>query len=503
MSRAEANLKLPWYQGPWVVLPVLLLLFPVGLVLLVTARWPRRWLKVPLALGSAVVFAFGLHLVLGLRVTWGGGGPISPHLEFFRPWVHERALAEQRREQTRETVPVAASAPVENLETQWPEFRGLARDGVVRSAVQLPWPEEGPRLLWEQPIGGGHGSFAIVGGRAYTIEQRGEDEVVACYAAESGREVWTHHYAARFNEFFGGPGPRTTPTVHKGRVFALGATGVLTCLDAASGRLHWQRNILEDAGAENLTWAVSASPLVYEARVYVVAGGQGASVVAYDETSGEPVLKGGDRKAGYASPMIATLAGTMHLLVFDGAGLSAYAPADLGELWHFSWKTSNDVNAGQPIVVGDREVFISSAYGHGCALLRVTGSDGRLAVEQVWFDRNLKLKFSSAVLRDGYVYGLDNDILTCVDVQNGKQLWKGGRYGYGQLVLADPFLIVQCESGDLALVEATPQGHRELSRVEALGSRTWNHPAVADGKLLVRNDRRMMCYDIGAGDAPR
>jgi outer membrane protein assembly factor BamB len=501
MPRAQSSAAPSWYHRPWVVLAALVVFFPVGLLLVVGAPWPRRWLRVLLVAGSAVLFAVNLNLLFGLRVTWGGGGPISPHLEFFRPWAHQRALAEQRREQARQGSAVAAPAPVEALETQWPGFRGLARDGVVHSSVQLPWPAEGPRLLWEQPVGGGHASFAIVGGLAYTIEQRGDDEVVACYAVESGRELWTYRYAARFGEFFGGPGPRATPAVQDGRVFALGGTGVLTCLDVATGSRLWQRNILDDAGADNLPWAVSASPLVYEGRVYVVPGGKGASVVAYDATSGEPVLEGGDRKAGYASPMIATLAGIEHLLVFDAAGLTAYAPADLAELWHFPWTTSNDVNCGQPIVVDDRRVLISSGYGHGCALLRVTGTGSQLGVEQVWFNRNLKLKFSSAVLLDGYVYGLDNTVLVCLDVETGKQQWKAGRYGYGQLVLAGRFLIVQCESGDLAVVEATPEGHREASRVEALGSRTWNHPAVAGGKLLLRNDRRMMCYDLSAAEA--
>jgi outer membrane protein assembly factor BamB len=503
MPGAEPSSVSSWYHRPLVVVASLLILFPVGLALALTAPWPRRWKRLLLIGGSAAVFAVSLHLLFGLRVTWGGGGPISPRVEFFRPGVHQRALAEQRREQARGGVALAAPAPVQALETQWPGFRGIARDGIVRSAVQLPWPTEGPVLLWEQPIGGGHASFAIVGGLAYTIEQRGQDEVVACYELDAGREVWTHRYRARFEEFFGGPGPRATPAVQDGRVFALGGTGVLTCLDAATGSVHWQRNILDDAAATNLPWAVSASPLVDEGRVYVVPGGSGASVVAYDVMSGEPVLKGGARKAGYASPMMATLAGSEQLLVFDGAGLSAYAPADVAELWHFPWQTSHDVNAGQPVVVDEHRVFISSGYGHGCALLQVDAVGGNFEVEQVWFNRNMRLKFSSAVLHDGYVYGLDNSILTCLEIETGARQWKGGRYGYGQLVLSDGYLIVQCEEGDIALVEATPQAHREVRRIEALNSRTWNHPAVADGKLLLRNDRQMMCYELGTVEAAR
>jgi len=424
-------------------------------------------------------------------------GVIAPHVgcnDRGGDVIRNRDLEAHRRTQQTQPAPSlpAVASPVG--EDQWPGYRGPQRDGVVSaSTIQLPWPESGPRLLWKQPVGAGHGSFAVVHGRAYTIEQRADQEVVACYAVDTGRELWAHRYPARFSEAMGGPGPRSTPTFAAGRIYALGATGVLSCLEADTGKVVWSRDILADASADNVEWAMSGSPLVADGEVYVAPGGKGASVVAYDAASGEPVWKSGSYKAGYASPVIATLRGTPHLLVFDAEGLSAYASDTGAELWHFGWKTSYDVNAGQPIVIDDASVIIASGYGSGCTLLGI-GDDA--SVTPKWKNKNLRLKFSSAVLTGNVVYGLDEQILVALDVATGERRWKGGRYGYGQLVLIGEHLLIQCENGDLALVEATPEAHRELRRVEALANKTWNHPAVAESKLLIRNDREMRCYDL-------
>lgn len=482
MTEAEPERVVRWHQRRWVVLAGLLLVFPVGLVLLAVSPWPRRWQKLAVAAVFAVVFAANLHFVIGSR---------------FSTWWHDRKLAREREEQRNEPMPDLPPIAEGASPADWPGFRGAERDGVVRGgALELPWPDEGPRLAWEQLVGGGHASFAIAYGRAYTIEQLEKEEVVTCFAVETGREIWAEGYPALFDERLGGRGPRATPVVEGDRVYSLGAIGVLVCLDAATGDLIWKRNILEDASADNLQWGMSGSPLVHQGRVYVAPGGKNASVISYDAASGEPIWKSGGYKAGYSSPVVATLLDAPHLLVFDGAGLSAYAPDDGAELWHFPWKTDYDINVGQPIVVNDDRVFISSGYDHGCCMLRVSRADDGYAVEQLWFNRNLKLKFSSAVLREGAIYGLDEKILTCVDVETGERRWKGGRYGFGQLILAGGYLIIQCEDGDLTLVEATPDAHREIARVDALDGKTWNHPALADGRLLLRNDRRMMCFDL-------
>ena len=450
-------------------------------------------------LGS--LFAFNTAF-LGARLKFDGG--IWPYLDFFPTGRHYRDLAAHRTGQQSEPLPSLPRPERVDGAIGWPAFRGHKRDGIVRGETfALPWPDKGPQVLWRQPVGIGFGSFSIHAGRAYTLEQRSEDEVVACYAVVDGRELWTYAYPALFEEAMGGPGPRSTPTYEEGRVYVLGATGVLNSLDAESGDLVWKRNILKDASAENLDWAMSGSPLVYEEFVIVAPGGAGSSVVAYDRESGDIAWRSGSYKAGYSSPMLLNLQGTEQVLVFDAAGLSAYAPHDGTPLWHYPWVTYEDINVAQPIVVDDERIFISSAYGHGCAMLRVTESDGVWEVEKIWEGLSLQLKFSSAILQNGFIYGLDKNILVCLDPQTGERRWKAGRYGYGALILANGYLIIQCENGDLALVEASPEEHREISRVDALTAKTWNHPALAEGKLLLRNDREMMCFDLVSDRAYR
>ncbi|MFW6125164.1 MAG: PQQ-binding-like beta-propeller repeat protein [Pirellulales bacterium] len=464
-----------------------------------TSAWYwRRWFVIPLGAVAVLIVGAGvLHVVFGARVYMVGSA--RPRIEFFSRTRHDHLLEAHREAQHNEPTPSLPAPADVDPHTQWPAFRGPQRDGVVRSgALALPWPEDGPKLLWRQPIGGGHGSFSIHAGRAYTLEQRGEQEVVACYALADGQELWTHRDEAHFQETMGGPGPRSTPTVDADRVYALGATGVLNCLDAVTGQALWTTNILADAQADNVHWGMAGSPLVYGDLVIVAPGGPVASVIAYDKHTGKPVWTGGTHTAGYSSPMLATLAGRMQLLVLDGESLTAYSPDDGAVLWHFPWPTYNGINASQPIGLDENRVFISSGYGQGAALLRVTAADDRFQVEPVWSNKVIELKFTSALLHEGYVYGLDQNILTCVNPETGKRAWKGGRYGFGQLILAGGFLIIQCEDGDLALVEATPEAHRELSRVAAIEGRTWNHPALADGKLLVRNDREMACFDLSA-----
>jgi outer membrane protein assembly factor BamB len=419
----------------------------------------------------------------------------------------ERKLERHREQQRRElppeiiaaeTAPAAkAPIPIPTLPPAWPGFRGAARDGIVRSAVRsLPWPAGGPNVLWKQPIGGGQGSFAIAGGRAYTIEQRGSREVVASYLLRTGRELWTHRYEAYFQGPNGPPGPRSTPTVSGDRLYSLGSTGELRCLDAATGDLKWRRQILKDAESKNIAWGMTGSPLVQDGRVYVAPGGLGAAVIAYRADTGEPVWRSGNHSGGYAAPVIERVAGELQLLVFDGDGLSAYRPGDGSELWHFPWVTEWRVNASQPMVVDSESVFVSSGYGKGCGLLRVRREKKGYVVEPVWNNRNLKIQYSSAVFKDQYLYGPDDGILVCLDARSGERKWKGGRYGRAQVVLAGDYLVILCENGDLALVQANPEKYQELSRVPALDSDTMNHPAFGEGKMLIRNDREMMCLDM-------
>lgn len=380
----------------------------------------------------------------------------------------------------------------------WTEFRGPRRDGHYQERpVRTDWPAAGLTPLWKQPIGGGYASFAVADGRAFTIEQRRAEEVVAAYDVATGLEIWTHAWDGDFKEWMGGDGPRATPTWFDGRVHALGAEGELRVLDAATGSQIWRVNILDDNGVSNLQWGMAASPLVFDDLVVVHPGGPGGrSVVAYDRHAGARRWSALDDKAAYSSPVLATIADRPQILLLTATRLVALVPETGALLWSHPWPAPNDINASQPVLVGGDRILLSSGYGKGAALVEVRERDGVWATREIWVHTRLKNRFSSSVVLDGHIYGLDEAILTCLDLETGEVRWKAGRYGHGQIVLASGHLIVLTEDGDLALVRATPEGHDERARFAVLSGKTWNHPAIDDGRLLVRNLAEMAAFDL-------
>jgi outer membrane protein assembly factor BamB len=397
------------------------------------------------------------------------------------------------------TVPAAGSetAAAHATKNYWTNFRGPNRDGRYDELqVLTQWPASGLVPVWKQPIGIGYASFVIADGRAHTIEQRRGQEVVTAYDVATGRELWKQGWNAQYTDTTG-DGPRATPTWDGGRVYALGATGELRCLDAKTGAVQWGRNILTENQASNLSWAMAASPLVVDDKVIVLPGGpNGKSVVAYNKLTGAPVWKSQSDQQAYVSPMLVTLAGRRQIVVVSATRVMGLAPEDGSLLWSQVWDTDMGINASQPIVVDQNRLFVSAGYGKGAALLEIAGSGKNLEARKLWENINMKNKFNSSVLHEGHVYGLDEGILTCLDVNTGERKWKGGRYGYGQVILASGHLIISSDSGELALVKATPQQYTEVARFSALEGRTWNYPAIAGGRLLVRNATQMAAYNI-------
>jgi outer membrane protein assembly factor BamB len=382
------------------------------------------------------------------------------------------------------------------MSSYWTNFRGPDRDGHYRQQpVRTDW---GPALqpLWKQPVGGGFASFVIADGRAFTIEQRRDRELAAAYDLVTGRELWTNAWDALFRSSMGGDGPRATPAWHAGRLYVLGGAGELRALDAATGRTLWRTDILADAGATSPEFGVSASPLVVDNTVVVLAGGaNGRSVVAYDRESGTRVWGALDDRAAYASPMLVTLAGVRQILTFTATRLVGLSPENGTLLWEFPWEAANQ--AAQPLIVGSDRVFVSSGSGTDAAMLHVApDDDGQLAARELWRTTRMNNNFSSSVLHDGFIYGLDGSILACIDASTGELKWKGGRYGSGQLLLAGAHLIVVTEQGELALVRADPAAHQEITRFAAIEGTTWNHPAMSDGILLIRNTEEMAAFDL-------
>src|SRR6185369_13812327 len=356
----------------------------------------------------------------------------------------------------------------------------------------------GLTAVWKQPVGLGYASFTVADGRAYTLEQRRGQEVVAAYDVNTGRELWTQGWNAEYDAGDDtGDGPISTPTWDQGRIYALGATGELRCLDANTGAVVWGKNILSDNQASNLPWAMAASPLIVDDKVIVLpGGGNGKSVVAYNKMTGAPVWKVlGDQQA-YVSPMLVELAGRRQIIVVSASRVVGLVPETGALLWSYAWDTSSGINVSQPIMVDNNRFFISSGYGKGAALVEVKGSGNTFTASTIWENINMKNKFNSSVLHNGYVYGLDEGILTCLDVNTGERKWKGGRYGYGQVLLASGHLILTSDTGELALVKASPDQYTEVARFTALQGQTWNYPAIADGRLLVRNANEMAAYDI-------
>ncbi len=503
---------------------------PVGFVLMlmrtdwsILRRFATTLLIAVIALAELFVgiTQFRIHERLGINVEWNGN---FTRLFFNR---ESRAEHEARLERDREkqrALPPPASAqpasaaveatPVKALATSapaakpirasyWTDFRGPHRNGeYTQGEILTAWPAGGLERLWKQPIGGGYASFTVGEGRAYTIEQRRDKEAITAYDPETGRELWAFTYPAQFEEVLGGPGPRATPVYHDGLVYSLGAVGDLYCLDARSGKLKWSKNILADNGAKNLQWAMSGAPLIVGEMVIVTPGGPGAasagkSIVAYNRMTGEPMWRSLGDRAGYTSPIFAELAGRKQIVWISAERAVGITLDDGKLLWEYPFPSQMDMNCSQPVLVDATHVLLSSEQGPGAALLEIQKNGDALAAREVWKNNRFKNKFNSSVLHQGYAYGFDGSILACINVNTGELKWKGGRYGFGQLLLAGDFLVVLTETGQLALVRATPESFQELANFHAIEGKTWNIPAIDNGLLLVRNASEMACFRIG------
>lgn len=501
---------------PFAVIMLAVLLLGVWLVFFSGLR--RGWLVALLVAALVGGTAFGT-----IRRVHFDGNMFVRSVEFrWAPTQADLLQAERLRRASELPAPVTVDLD-EPAADDWPAYRGPKRDGHASVAKLVrDWDKTPPKLLWKQRCGGGYASFAIVNERAITIEQVGDQEAVICYDINTGREVWEHRYPALFTEAAGGDGPRATPAIHKELVYSLGATGELVCLDAKTGQRKWGTNILTDN--RNLTWGMSGSPLVVDDLVIVNPGAQapqaaGKAIRAYHRLTGEVVWETGSTNAGYCSPMLAELGGVTQVLIFDGKGLGGYLPKTGQELWRYEWITQSDqgINVAQPVLLGQDRVLIASGYSRGAALLKVNHQQDQWSVEPIWRTniKTMRAKFSSPVAVGDYLYGLNDGIFECLDLSKGTSVWqdtrrpgRGRAYGHGQmLVVADQSrpaddparqqILMVTEANEILLIDPTPQGLREHARIVALtGEKTWNNPALARGKLLVRNAHEVACYDL-------
>ena len=399
------------------------------------------------------------------------------------------------------TPPVTDDAPAPSplpapavASVEWPGFRGPQRDGVVAGVrIETNWAQSPPVQMWRRPIGPGWSSFAVRGNLLYTQEQRGDDEVVACYGVTTGEPVWKHRDAARFWESHAGAGPRATPALHNGRVYTFGPTGILNSLDADDGAVVWSRNVASDTGAKVPTWGFASSPVVVDDVVIVAAAGR---LVAYDLSTGDRRWVGQDGGDGYSSPHVSTIGGVEQVVLLSEAGATSVAPRDGTLLWGHAWKQG--MRIVQPALTRAGDVLIGAGDGQGLRRVAVAHGPGGWTVEERWTSAGLKPHFNDFVVHEGHAFGFDGSILSCVDLEDGTRKWKGGRYGHGQLVVLpdQDLLLVLSEEGEVALVRAVPDQFTELARFPAIEGKTWNHPVLIGDTLLVRNGEEMAAFRL-------
>ena len=434
-------------------------------------------------------------------IRWDGinGDKVSEYHWRWTPTAEELYQAELAQ-RPQETTKVPAGTVLALQPGDWPGFRGPERDGVIRGArIATDWDKHPPDKRWRQRVGPGWSSLAVVDGRVFTQEQRGSAEAVVCLDAATGGLIWSHEDETRFWEGVSGAGPRATPQFADGRLYALGAKGILNCLDAANGERKWSRNIAAESGAKTPLWGFCGSPLVVGDVVVVFAGGDGEKqLLAYRAASGEPAWTASVGRDSYSSPHRAVLNGTEQILFWSDRGLFAVDPASGKIRWQHDAVAPGAPRSLQPNIVGAGQVLVSSEADLGTACLDVKHDKDAWAISERWRSRQLKPSFNDFVTHNGSIYGFDGAIFCCIDLQTGERRWREGRYGYGQvLLLADQsLLLVAAENGQVVLLAANPDEHTELGRFPAIRGKTWNHPAFAQGRLYVRNGEEIACYDL-------
>jgi len=391
-----------------------------------------------------------------------------------------------------------AGAPitVQTTEDDYPRFQGPDQNNTVDGPLLADdWDTRPPVERWRIEIGAGWSAFAIVGNLAVTQEQRGDQEMVTCYDLASGQPIWGHGDATKFATTIGGNGPRATPTIHQGRVYTFGAKGLLTCLNLADGSLVWQRQASEENGGKVPEWGYAGSPLIVGDRVVVSPGGSGNALVAYDREDGTKVWGAGDFPAGYATPRLYTLADVPQIVQFYHNALAGHDPETGRVLWQRAWGAGSPT-AANPLQMSADTLLVSSGYGIGCALIRVSPSGEAFETEEVYTSPRLKAKFANYIPYGDHVYGLDDGIFTCFDPVAGEQVWKEGRYRHGQLLLVGDRLLVQTERGDLVLVAPSPEGLIEKGQIPVLSGKAWNTMAISGNLLLMRNHKEAVALAL-------
>ncbi len=458
--------------------------------------------RIPLGRTAIALFVAALAMSVSALVrTDGVWGDFAFGLDWrWNASPEEQFLASRSNISNGSTVELVAPSTELFRNAEWPGFRGPNRDGAQHGlAFDSDWRTHPPKELWRVKIGPAWSSFAVAGNFLVTQEQRGELEAIVCYNAANGKEVWAHTVQARFFESLGGLGPRATPTISDGFVVALGAEGKLVKLAAENGEVVWEKDVRAVAErAAPPMWGFSCSPLVVDGTVIVHAGGKGnKGVLAFDFTTGELAWSAPSSEMSYSSPQMITLFGRSLIAMLTDSGAQLLEPATGKVALDYEWKHSG-YRALQPQFFDGNKLLIPTGLGSGTRLVELVEDSNKLAAKELWTSRDMKPDFNDLVVHKGYVYGFDDKIFACIDVNDGSLKWKDGRYGKGQvLLLADSdLLLVVSEKGDLLLLDAKSDSQSELARLKALAGKTWNHPVVIDNHLFLRNAAEAVCYEL-------
>ena len=399
------------------------------------------------------------------------------------------------------TLWIAGAAGAGAWAADWPQFLGPTRDGVAKDErVAASFPGDGPRVLWSKPVGRGFSGPVVSGGNLMLFQRVGDEALVECLDAATGKPKWAAKYPTSYRDDFGfDDGPRGTPAVADGRVYTFGAEGMLACWNLADGAKVWAVDTKAEFKADKGYFGAACSPLLEGDTVVLNVGGRGAGVVAFGKADGKVRWKVTNDEAGYASPVAATLGGRRYVLSFNREGLVGIDPAGGAERFRFRWRSRSDasVNAATPLVIGE-SIFLSASYGTGAVLLRLEGGQPR----EVWSgDDELSNHYATSVHRDGFLYGFDGrqeqtPRLRCVEAATGKVRWTQEDFGAGTLMVAGDQLLILTEKGELVVAPATPEHFRPTARARILKSECRAHAALAGGLLYARDRETLVCVDL-------
>lgn len=484
----------PTMVGPGMLtltIPMGIIGFAAAAVLL--ARWLSK--KRVLLISAVGVLSFAFSLLLRNEGMWGNGE------QDFR-WRWTKSAEEKMLAAKQQDAGSPGSAKIDSYQSEappeWPGFRGPDRDGRQKGKYASDWSASPPTEIWRIPVGPGWASFAVQGNRLFTQEQRGPDEFVVCYTADTGREVWTSKAGGRFDDPMGGPGPRATPELHSGKLYSLTAGGVLVCVDAADGSLLWKADIVKIADRKPPTWGFSSSPLVTDSVVVVHAGGAGdKGTLAFDIENGNLKWSAPAGDHSYSSAQLSNILGEESILMATNKGMRFLDPAT-GKVKYFHDSNYRGYRTLQPQRLDSESVLLQASGGPGTFRLQLSKAGDKITGKELWQTTWLKSDFNGCVIHKGFLYGFNGSVLVCIDIATGERKWRGGRYGKGQMLLLEEsdLLLVISEQGKAALVRASTEGYEELSSIQVFEGKAWSHPVVVNDRLYLRNAQEAVCYQL-------